>query len=157
MKPLVPEDLRHIQRPPAFTRAALSHARHALSPGQYASVETAAKAAWPTDQVTPIIIRATTVPASSSTAAALLQTALGEFLSSLAAFSAAAALFSIAPRFSIGRLATVNFPRRSAALDATTFSWVDETSAMRSPEDQHRCRRDAGSGAQAHGDHRSQS
>ena len=65
---------------------------------------------------------------------ALTRSAVGEFLQSLASISAAASLFSVAPRIDLGRLDHITFPRRANPIDANAVSWVDEGAPARVPQ-----------------------
>ena len=122
------------ERPPCLARAALACVRHAFEPGRYSGAEEIARRTWPDDQVTrAIVTRATSSPATSTNTAALVQSAVGEFLASLAPTSAAASLFATAPRIQLGRTASITFPRRAGAIDASAVSWVDESSPARVP------------------------
>lgn len=124
--PLRP-DWQSYQALPFVARAALACARHALDPLRHGSAEAVAKAAWPGDKATLAVInRAATAPHSTANAAALAVEAVGAFLANLAPISAAASLFSIAPRVTLGENSTVKLPSRADPLAAADCTWVDE-------------------------------
>ena len=120
---------------PFLARAALACVRHAFDPLGLRSAEDVAKSAWPGDKATLAVLdRAAVSPHSTTSAAALATSAVGEFLGSLAPLSAAASLFAQAPRISLGELNTITFPRRSAAIDSAAVTWVDEGEPSRVPK-----------------------
>src|SRR5271157_1905027 len=117
------------ERPPFLARAALAYCRHAFDPNQSSGPAEIARRTWPDDQTTlalTIVKGAAVPPTSTTSTSAFSQIGLAEFLASLAPISAAAALFAAAPRVSLGRLSSITFPHRSAALDPSAVDWVDE-------------------------------
>jgi hypothetical protein len=109
------------------SRAAYAVARHALNPYRDASVEEIARGLWATDMVTPLVLRAASSPATTTTstwAGSLASSAVGDFISSLVPFSAAARLFNVAPRVSLDGVNSITFPRRSGPIDPAAVPWI---------------------------------
>jgi hypothetical protein len=78
-----------------------------------------------------MIFRAASTPAmtsSTSWAGEFAHDAVGTFIVSLAPLSAAANLFSVAPRVSLAGINTMKFPARSGAIDPAYVQWIAENS-----------------------------
>jgi hypothetical protein len=113
-------------------RACFASAVHAAKFPETRSAEAFAKQRWG-DGVTELIIRGATMPATiadADWAGAVAPTAVGDFISSLSALSAAARLFDAAPRASLDGVQQLHYPRRLGAIDPSKVPWVGELGAI---------------------------
>src|SRR5262249_22917377 len=95
--------------------------------------EKIAQSRFPDDSVTPFLLKAATVPATTTTstwATELALNAVGDFIASLAPLSAAAGLFNAAPRVSLAGINSVQFPQRSGAISTTLVPWIPEGASI---------------------------
>jgi hypothetical protein len=109
-------------------RAVYAAAIHAANPYESSPAAIAA-AHWPGDSVTPVILKATSAPATttdSAWASSLAQAVVGDFIASLAPISAAAGVLNAAMRVSLAGVASISFPQRSGAITAAPVAWVAE-------------------------------
>jgi Phage capsid family len=130
-RPFLPSDEQpRNSRPRAekyVERACYAAARHAMALHGEGSVEQVAKALWSYDDVTPLVLKAATSPATTTTsgwAAQLATSAVGDFVSSLVPFSAGAKLFAAAVRINLDGIASILFPSRSGPIDPAAVPWV---------------------------------
>lgn len=136
MRALVPEDLTRNGRSNAaklITRAAFASARSATDDLHGRGPEEVARALWSTDMATPLLLKAASSPATTTTSAwagTLAGQAVGDFVSSLAPLSAAAKLFDAALRVSLDGVNSIAFPVRSGAIDPTDVPWIPQGSAL---------------------------
>jgi hypothetical protein len=131
-----PEQARPARLPAAkyIARACFATARRACNPYHGGPpAEEIAKALWNHDDVTPMVLRAVSSPATTTTstwAANLAQTAVGDFISSLVPLSAASSLFSVAPKISLDGINSISFPSRSGPIDPAAVVWVAQGAAI---------------------------
>src|SRR5262245_4357533 len=91
-------------------RAAFARAIHEVRHPHNVSPEAFARAQWSEDDVTPILLRATSSAATLGNAAwagSLAHTVVGDFIASLVPISAGARLLEAAPRVSLDGVAQV--------------------------------------------------
>jgi hypothetical protein len=108
----------------AFERAAFAMARSSGG----ASPDNFIKSHWPTDDISLLVLRAAVTPAMTTDAsmAPLLQNVTGDFVTSLATYSAAAQLFAQATQVNLDGISSVLMPQRSGPIDANKVPWVVE-------------------------------
>lgn len=113
----------------AFERAAFAMARSSGG----ASPENFIRDYWPNDNdTTLLLLRAAVSPATMTDAAtaALLPNITGDFIASLATYSAAAQLFNAATQVSLDGISSVLMPQRSGPINAAQVPWVTEAGPL---------------------------
>jgi hypothetical protein len=120
---------RNTAIPDFFQRAAYVAARHAANPGDFDSPERVAKSLWPSDDVTPLLVRAASLPATTSTtgwASDLSPPRAGDFVGSLVPLSAAARLIDASTKVSLTGANALIIPHRQSAKPSTDVQWVSQ-------------------------------
>jgi hypothetical protein len=120
--PLVPEDIRRPRPADCLVRAILASARTELEVGQ--DPTRIVRALWPSDDATPMVLRAATSPASTSAAgwaAELAQTAVADFVTSLGPQSAGGELLRRATMLTFGSNASIFVPNLTATASNIPF------------------------------------
>jgi hypothetical protein len=98
-----------------------------VDPRQRGGPEKVLRDRWSDDQVTPIVLKAATDPATlaiSGWAGILASTVTGDYVSTLSKTSAAAAVFARAFRADLDGIASVLLPRRVTPPAAADVNWV---------------------------------
>jgi hypothetical protein len=117
----------------AYDRAAYTAARFAADRGEFHSPTQMAKSLWPDDPTTPIITRAATAPASTTTSGWASDLALpqpGPFLESLGPLSAAAQLIAAGQQINLRGTTALAFPKRLASIPASDVTWAGQGSPV---------------------------
>jgi hypothetical protein len=116
----------------AFERAAFAMARSSGG----ASPEEFIRGHYPTDDTSLLVLRAAVTPAAMTDAsmAPLLQNVTGDFVASLATYSAAATLFNAATQVSLDGIRSVLMPQRSGPINAAQVPWVLEAGPIPVPQ-----------------------
>jgi hypothetical protein len=110
-----------------FERAALVAARHAAHPDAHRSAEALAKSLWPTDETTPLLLRAASAPATTTSATwagDLVVPRAGDFVGSLGPLSAASKLIDAGVKVTLTGTNAVVIPKRQATTPNTDVTWV---------------------------------
>ena len=89
-----------------------------------------AKKLWPTDQVTPLLLRSAVSPTTTTSASALAIDTAIDFIGSLAPLSAAARLINAGMRVSLSGINSVTIPRRQGGKAANNVAWIAQGSPI---------------------------
>jgi hypothetical protein len=109
-----------------FERCAFAHARATF---ENCSVSHVFKTSWPDDAVSPLVTKAASAPATTTTsgwAAALATQAASDFVQTLSPLSAAAGVFARALGLSLGGVNTIALPRRATPPAAGDVPWIEQ-------------------------------
>jgi len=112
-------------------RAAFAYARFAaMSSGERmrlnSSIARLCKELWPDDQTTPALVTRTASAPTTTSATAISPTVVGDFIASLADYSAAVKLAQRGVQVSLAGVNSVLIPRRQGGVPSESVAWVGE-------------------------------